>query len=334
MNRTLKLIVLTGFLCCLLAPERLFAQAREPNNAAKANRKAPADKPGKALIAPKAEFDPQRVDEAKNHFNKALQDLKLNMVLSETEHLLVFTDLEKTEADSIAGLAEKTFLASCRLLKIEAPKTLFPTKLAILVLEKDQYFEPLQRAIFETPLTASRSVLWRTEGELPCVLVSSLPSYKFRTPGFSANWTQFTARFIGTLVLLRQYPVDATHSRLPVWIRNGFGLYASLVAQDDPELTRAYRSLFRDRLQDKVKIFDFSSGSQEFYNFHVTSVVEYLLAGGEANRFEALLQKLQKREVVRDDRLTLDVSMELEWDLAGMQLEWRYFAKTGKRLVR
>jgi hypothetical protein len=188
--------------------------------------------------------------------------------------------------------------------------------------------------MFETPLTSSRSVLWRTEGELPCLLVSNLPAYDFRTPGFSANWSQFTARFIGTVVLLQRYPTDATHSRLPGWARNGFGLYASLLAQDSPETTQAYRALFRERLQDKVKIFDFTSGSKEFYDFHVTSVVEYLFSDSESARFDALLQVLQKQKVVRDDRVSLDLPTELSWDRIAMEREWRYFSKTGKRLAR
>jgi hypothetical protein len=326
MNWTLKLIVLAGFLGVLFAPERLSAQQpREPKKAAKANQKD--------RLA-KTEFDPARIEAAKQHFTALLKGLKLNMELVETEHLLVFTDLEKTQADAIAGLADKAFLTACRLLKIEDTKKLFPNKLAVVVLEKDRFYEPLQQAMFETPLTSSRSVLWRTEGEMPCLLVSNLPAYDFRTPGFSANWSQFTARFIGTVVLLQRYPTDTTHSRLPVWARNGFGVYASLLAQDSPETTQAYRALFRERLQDKVKIFDFTSGSKEFYNFHVTSVVEYLFSDSESARFDALIQVLRKQKVVHDDRVFLDLPTELGWDRVVMEREWRYFAKTGKRLAR
>jgi hypothetical protein len=335
MNWMLRLIVLVGFLSILFASDMLSAQQPpEPKKATTKNKKELAAERDSKLNAAKTEFDPARVDAAKQHFAALLKGLKLNMELVETEHLLVFTDLEKAQADTIAGLSDKAFLTACRLLKIEDTKKLFPNKLAVVVLEKDRFYEPLQQAMFETPLTSSRSVLWRTEGEMPCLLVSNLPAYDFRTPGFSANWSQFTARFIGTVVLLQRYPTDTTHSRLPVWARNGFGVYASLLAQDSPETTQAYRALFRERLQDKVKIFDFTSGSKEFYNFHVTSVVEYLFSDSDSARFDALIQVLRKQKVVHDDRVFLDLPTELGWDRVVMEREWRYFAKTGKRLAR
>lgn len=326
MYRTFKLSFLICILCALFVPERLFGQQpREPKGTQKTNRK-------NALA--ETAFDPLSVETARKHFASLLKGLKLDMQIAETEHLLVFSDLEKSETDSIAALADKAFLSACRLLKIEDSKKLFPNKVVVVVLNKDEYFERVQQAIFESPLTTSRSVLWRTEGELPCLLVSNFPAYKFRTPGFSGNWSQFTARFVGTLVLLQRYPTDATHSRVPVWARNGFGLYASLLAQDSPQVTQSYRDLFRERLQDKVKLFDFSTGTKEFYNYHVASVVEYLYSDSESDRFDQLLQALQRQKVVHDDRVFMDLPTELEWNPVAMEREWRFFAKTGKRLAR
>jgi len=256
------------------------------------------------------------------------------MELKETEHLLVFADLGAEETGSVAALAEKAFVSSCRLLKIDDTKALFPAKLSVVVLGKDQFYDSLQKQIFQTSSTASRSVLWRIEGESPCLLVSNLPSSAFRTPGFSENWTQWTSRFVGTVVLLKKFPDDATHSRLPVWIRDGFGLYASLVAQNDPDVIRSYRTLIRERMQDKSKMFDFSSGSREFYSFHVASVVEYLLSVLGPGEFEAFVSLLQRQKVVRDERVSLDLQSELGWDRELLERHWRYFAKTGKRLAR
>ncbi len=316
-------------------PNQGFSQQQpKGGRTARADKVEAAGKQGQAGKAVAKDFDPVRVEAAKNEIQKNLNGVKLQMELKETEHLLVFTDLGSEATDSVASLAEKAFVSSCRLLKIDDTKALFPTKLSVVVLAKDQFYDSLQRQIFQTSFTASRSVLWRTEGEGPCLLVSNLPSSAFRTPGFSETWTQWTARFLGTVVLLKNFPEDATHSRLPVWIRDGFGLYASLVAQDDPNVVRSYRTLIRDRMQDKVKMFDFSSGSREFYNFHVASVVEYLLSVPEPGEFEAFVSLLQKQKVVRDDRVSVDLQSELGWDREHLERHWRYYAKTGKRLAR
>ncbi len=281
-----------------------------------------------------SKFDSGRVDDAKKHFDLLLKDGKLRMDFAETDHLLVFTDLGSEATATVAELAQKSFLTSCQLLQLDSPEGLFENKLTVVVLNQDRYFDSLQKAMFETKLTAGRSVLWRIEGPRPCMLVSQLPSATFRTPGFSANWTQFTSRFIGTTVLLRRYPEDATHARLPVWIRDGFGLYASLLAQDNSESTRAYRELFRQRIKDNTQMFDFSLPDEGFYSYHVTSVVEYVFACMDSGQFDALVQALRKQRVVRDKRVSGDVLMVLQWDQVELQRQWRYFAKFGKRLAR
>ena len=283
---------------------------------------------------PARKIEPAGVEDAKEHFGEILKNTKLQMELAQSEHLLVYSDLGAQETAAIAELAQKAFQASCRLLEIDQPGTLFESKLTLVVLDNDQHFEPLQKAMFETNLTAGRSVLWRIQGPRPCILVSKLPSQGFRTPGFSANWSQFTSRFIGTTVLLRRYPEDPTHARLPVWIRDGFGLYASLVAQDNPETTKAYRDLFRMRLKDNSEMFNFSLPNEGFYNFHVTSVVEFVLATMEPGQFDALAKALQKQKVVRDKRMSSEILKELRWDQVEMQRHWRYFAKFGNRLAR
>jgi hypothetical protein len=312
----------------------LSQQQPKVGRPARADKVEAARQPGQAGKAVATDFDPVRVEAAKSEIQGNLNVVKIKMELKETEHLLVFTDLGSEATDSVAGLAEKAFVSSCRLLKIDDTKAFFPTKFAVVVLEKDQFYDSLQRQIFQTSSTASRSVLWRTEGESPCLLISNFPSSAFRTPGFNGNWTQWTARFLGTVVLLKKFPDDATHSRLPVWIRDGFGLYASLAAQDDPDVIGTYRTQIRERMQDKVKMFDFSSGSREFYNFHVASVVEYLLSVPEPGEFEAFVSLLQKQKVVRDERVSLDLQSELGWDRELLERDWRYFAKTGKRLAR
>jgi hypothetical protein len=81
-------------------------------------------------------------------------------------------------------------------------------------------------------------------------------------------------------------------------------------------------------------MFDFSSGPREFYNFHVASVVEYLLSVPEPGEFEAFVSLLQKQKVIRDERVSLDLQSELGWDRELLERHWRYFAKTGKRLAR
>lgn len=283
---------------------------------------------------PARKKDPAGVEDSQEHFGVIFKNNKLQMDLVQTQHLLVYSDLGAQETAAIAELAQKAFESSCRLLEIDQPETLFESKLTVVVLDKDQHFEPLQKAMFETNLTAGRSVLWRIQGQRPCILVSKLPSYGFRTPGFSANWSQYTSRFIGTTVLLRRYPEDPTHARLPVWIRDGFGLYASLVAQDNPETTKAYRDLFRTRLKDNSEMFDFSLPNEGFYNLHVASVVEFVLATMEPGQFDALAKALQKQKVVRDKRMSSEILMELRWDQVEMQRHWRYFAKFGKRLAR
>jgi hypothetical protein len=151
MNWTLRLVVLVGFLSILFASDRLSAQQpREPKKATTKKKKELAAERDSKLNAAKTEYDPARVEAAKQHFAALLKGLKLNMELVETEHLLVFTDLDKIQADTIAGLADKAFLTAGRLLKIEDTKKLFPNKLAVVVLEKDRFYEPLQQAMFES----------------------------------------------------------------------------------------------------------------------------------------------------------------------------------------
>ena len=288
----------------------------------------------KAGIRETADFDPARVEAVRNEIQSALDGLKIKMQLVETEHLLVFTDLAPAESTSIAELAEKSFISSCRFLKIGDTKSLFSTKLAVLVLEKDRFYDALQKVLFRTSFTASGSVLWRTDGESPCLLVSNLPAFAVRDPVFSNSWRDWTSRFVGTVVLLKRFPAYDAPSAVPVWLRDGFGLYASLVAKDDPELTQTYRSLIRERIQDKVRMFDFSSGQKDFYTFHVSSVVEYLLSVHGHQGFEAFILVLQKQKVARDQRVSLDLQGELGWDRETMERHWRHFAKTGQRLAR
>lgn len=288
----------------------------------------------RAADGDKSKFDLRRVDNSKEHFGGLLKEGKIKMDFAETDHLLVFTDLGSTETAAVAELAQKSFLSSCRLLQIDSPEELFENKVTVVVLNQDGNFDSLQKAMFETKLTAGRSVLWRIEGPRPCILVTQLPSATNRSPAFSANWAQFTSRFIGTTVLLRRYPEDATHARLPVWIRDGFGLYASLLAKDNPEAIRVYRDQFRQRIKDNTEMFDFSLPNEGFYNYHVTSVVEFVFAFMDSGQFDALVQALQKQRVVRDKRISGDVLMILKWNQVELQRQWRYFAKFGKRLAR
>lgn len=335
MDRLSHLFLLTAIFSMVNTPGFLFGQQTQESPAEASKNIFDVSGQSQAAVNLVGNlWGREEIEAAKRHFESKLLGLKLQMDVAETEHLIVFADLGEEETKGIAELSEEALLASCTLLKIDNPKTLFSTKLVVLVLEKDRFFEPLQRAVFETSLTASRNVLWRVDGDRPCVLVSTLPSPEFRTPGFSENWRQYTARFMGTVVLLRHFPADATHSRLPVWIRNGFGLYASLLAQDDRELTQVYRKLFRQRLTERTKMFDFSSGPEEFYNFHVASLVEYLFSYHDPSRFEPMIEALRKQRVVRDERLGVDVMMEFGWDRNEIEREWRFFSITGKRLAR
>jgi hypothetical protein len=111
-------------------------------------------------------------------------------------------------------------------------------------------------------------------------------------------------------------------------------LYASLLAQDNPEATRVYRDQFRQRIKDNTEMFDFSLPNEGFYNYHVTSVVEFVFAFMDSGQFDALVQALQKQRVVRDKRISGDVLMILKWNQVELQRQWRYFAKFGKRLAR
>jgi hypothetical protein len=335
MSRVLQLFWQTLLFSVVATPGFLIGQ-QSPDSISEAGKNAfnSSGKSRTELQQTEGQWDADGIEKAKRHFEKKLLELKLRMDMAESEHLIVFSDLGLEETKAIAELSEKAWLISCRLLKLDNPKTLFPTKFVVLVLEKDQFFDSLQRAVFETSLTASRTVLWRLDGDNPSILISNLPSHASRTSGFSENWRQFSARFMGTVILLQHYPANADHCRLPVWVRNGFGLYASLLAQDDPALTAAYRKLFRSRLTDRTKMADFSSGPDDFYNFHVASLVEYLISYHDPSRFEPMIEALRKQRVVRDESLGVDVMLEFGWDRREIEREWRFYAITGKRLAR
>ena len=272
---------------------------------------------------PKPEQDPAdvaRIETIKTEFTDALQQLKLVVRHAETEHLLVFTDLEQEEANKIAELSEKAFVTAARYLRADDIKALFPSKLPIVVLHNSHLFENLQRKIFNTPFTSNSYVLWRIDGDNPCLLVSEIPSSPFRISGFNENWSQHTARWMGTLMLLRKYPADEKNLRQPAWIRNGLGLFASLVAQDDPALIRSYRRLFSERLTSRSRVFDCSSGKRDFHLLHATSLVEYLIAG-DPDRFLAVIEACRSEKVVDDDSLNLNIQIELGFKSQTMDPE-------------
>ncbi len=82
MNWTLRLVVLVGFLSILFASDRLSAQQpREPKKATTKKKKELAAERDSKLNAAKTEYDPARVEAAKQHFAALLKGLKLNMEL-------------------------------------------------------------------------------------------------------------------------------------------------------------------------------------------------------------------------------------------------------------
>lgn len=327
-SKNLLVAVLTLTMGLAISPvtgqQRRDQAEKAEGGRAQARRKA--DQPDQQK-AP-SEFDAEKAKEVSDAIRASMEQLKIECRSRETEHLLVFSDLDDETLDRMAELAESSFRVASRLLKIEDPIPLFPHKLPVVVVRQRDHFQKLYCNFFQTDQEPRTSVVWRHTGDDPLLLVSNLPDERARIPVFSGNWSQWTACWVATALLQREFCPDPEQLRIRPWVNDGFGRYCCLLAQDNPQVIDEYRKLFRFHYLSQDSMFDFDPhrGNRKWYEVHAVSVVEYLLVGPNPEGFANYIDACRGQEEV-DDMTPLH---RLGWRENQMQPDWLAFARTGE----
>jgi hypothetical protein len=299
LKRSFAMTRFCGLLACLCLASSAFAQA------------SPAD----VLKKQKATADDQ------------IKTAKLGKVATvETESLLVYSTLTEDKLKPIAEYAEKVFDTTCATLKYDDKKKPFPGKLAVFVLaDRTKEYVPFVKLVEQRSgkIDAEESFSMRLRGDEPGVTVSLASSTKFS----EAALREETGKTIAAAVLDMKAGAPAVPFSLPTWLQDGFARAMQYKTEPTGKAAQAHRTKVA-ALFTKAKIATFTASDTwaDAKNTNTatlqTSLVEYMVFGPEAAKFEKVLNGFKPSDENRDPN-SMTALTGAEWKPEDLDVVWK-----------
>ena len=232
--------------------------------------------------------------QAKTQKSLAQETLKkaelAKITAAESAELMLFTSLPETRAKAVVTGAQKAFDAAQKVLKFDEKERLWPGKLTVYHLPERRDFTVMKRMLLPESGDKFSKTFIRVRGTEPFILLGTDAGAKQT----DAETVEDLGEAVAEAMLSHKAGVNPGTFDLPGWIRSGFGKAMVLRAEGNTAKFVAHRNkvklLFVKAKLPTFKASDAWSGmSTKDSDTLTTSLVEYLLFGMEAGKFDQFI---------------------------------------------